>query len=120
LVDVQQNVTSFSFDVQDRPVDFMVYVQNNVSQIADSTLGLVFNIEAGSIAVTGMFNGPLADLDGVLDASGLGNSSGFTRSNYEASSVSWLDFVVSQACESSSIDVALLHLRAHKSHCVLN
>ena len=101
LVDIPANITRFEFTVDSNGAEFMMYLQSTVASAADPSFGLVANAAGvDAVSVTGMYPGPVAELESVLAASKLGPTMDkFTRTNFKAASMPFLDFVVKEACE---------------------
>lgn len=101
LIDVPANITRFEFTVDSDGADFMFYLQSTVDNAADASFGLVANPAVpNAVTVTGMYPGSLAELESILEGSKLGPTMDkFTRANFKAESLSFLDFVVREACE---------------------
>ena len=102
----EQSITTFSFTVKPSQIsDFLLYLTVNVSMRADPRLGIkmvLFNAISyrGPVPqVVGHWLGPYEELDGALDACGLGEKGLFDRNGYKAIQGEWLDALVTGACE---------------------
>jgi hypothetical protein len=91
-VPVPPKVTYFNFKVTKGSVDFLLHLQNTVTQIADPRIGgLQVNPESkNSVEAEGLFLGPASDLAPALKSSGLSD----WAVNLKQKEMTWIDSVI--------------------------